>query len=146
MRMPGIGSVVTALIVVFALSACSPQGAASPATASAGPSATTTATASSTPTPTPTPTNGPADAHGFAVQACESVSGGFAAASVAAAAASAARAAAMDPQFATLADKLTFIRDNPIDPATGEGPQQTIDDASSVAQECLALGVQVSQD
>ncbi len=143
---------VVAIAAAISLSGCTPQDAKPPVSNTpASPIAGSTTSPTPTPTPTPTPslpaTSTPTDARGFATQACQAVAQGFAADRVGAAAASAARASALDPQFAVLATDLAFIRDNPIDPTTGEGPQQTIDDANAVAQECFSrVGVQVSQD
>lgn len=141
---------VVAIAAGISLSGCAAQDAkppvsSSPASPIAGPS--TTPSTSPTPTPSPPATSTPTDARGFATQACQAVAEGFAADRVGVAAAAAARASALDSQFAVLATDLAFIRDNPIDPTTGEGPQQTVDDANAVAQECFSrVGVQVSQD
>jgi hypothetical protein len=128
-------------------------GRSSTATASSSPSITPGPTASGSPTPAPstppaTPVAGdPAGAKALAVRACQAISGGFAAGSVAQAAPLAAQAAARDSLWGPLAADLDFIQKNPIDPNTGEGPQQTADDASAAAHDCFTLaGVQVSQD
>jgi hypothetical protein len=105
---------------------------------------------SATPTGPQTPGNAgpdPEGARALAVKACQAIAGGFAAGSVAQARPLAAEAATHDAIWRPLADDLDFIEKNPIDPETGEGPQQTIDDSTTAAHDCFTLaGVQVSQD
>lgn len=81
------------------------------------------------------------------MQACQTIASGFAADRVAQASPLAAQAAAKDSLWGPLAADLEFIRQNPIDPNTGAGPQKTADDAAAAAHDCFTLaGVQVSQD
>jgi hypothetical protein len=129
------------------LATATPLATTSPAPgATSGASAAPTAPAPA-PDPAPPAPAGPADAKGLAVQACETIADGFAAAHVAAAAPLAAQAAAADRQWQPLADELEFIRTHPIDPQTGAGPQQTVDSSTAAAQHCFTLaGVTVSQD
>ena len=153
--------------LLLALAGCVPAApadtSATPHTGStsASPSPTPTPGASGSPepgaapTPAPAPSapagpptaSDPAGGKALAVQACQAIAGGFAAGSVAQAAPLAARAAADDPLWSPLAGDLDFIQKNPIDPNTGQGPQQTADDAAAAAHDCFTLaGVQVSQD
>ena len=155
---PVVLALAAALMVT--LSGCAPDA---PAATSAGraPTATVSPAPSVTPTPVPTADGSPAPAtppttpvaadpaagKALAVRACQAISAGFAAASVAQAAPLASEAAAKDSVWGPLATDLDFIQKNPIDPNTGEGPQQTAEDASAAAHECFTLaGVQVSQD
>ncbi|MFF2052593.1 hypothetical protein ACFVU2_13410 [Leifsonia sp. NPDC058194] len=151
---------LVAVAVATVLAGCAPGRTATTATASGSSSPTATARPTATPSMTPPPATGapvtsdppagaPDTAAGLAaaVRACQSVAPGFSASNVAAAAPLAAEAARNDQAWQALADDLAFIRDNPIDPETGVGPQKTVDDASAVAQECFShAGVQVSQD
>jgi hypothetical protein len=125
----------------------------SPPTATHTDEASTTTPApptSATPTTTQSPGSAgpdPAAARSLAIQACQAIAGGFAAGSVAQARPLAAEAATHDAIWRPLADDLDFIEKNPIDPETGEGPQETIDDSTTAAHDCYTLaGVQVSQD
>lgn len=156
---------VAAAVLALALAGCAPTSGAD--AGSRTPSPTATRTAGHTPSPTPTatrtpepattdtpgspgPTGAPVDAAGakaLAVQACQTIAGGFAADRVAAAAPLAAAAAAKDGVWNPLAANLAFIHANPINPETGEGPQKTVEDSSAVAHDCFTLaGVTVSQD
>ena len=134
----------------------SSSSATSSSTAAATPTATPTGPATTNPTdvptavpepaPSSTPSGNPA-AKALIVQACETISDGFAADRVAAAAPLAAQAAAADTGWQPLAVKLEFIHTHPINPDTGAGPQATIDYSASVAHDCFTLaGVTVSQD
>ena len=168
-----VGLMAATVLLSAVLSGCAPQSssaqnsqtqnseAATPtpsATGTAGPtpSATPTGPATTNPTdeptavpepaPSSTPSGNPA-AKALIVQACETISDGFAADRVAAAAPLAAQAAAADTGWQPLAVKLEFIHTHPINPDTGAGPQATIDYSASVAHDCFTLaGVTVSQD
>ncbi|WP_025156833.1 hypothetical protein [Leifsonia aquatica] len=153
-------SALIAAAVALVLAGCATGQAASSTTSSrAGSPTSAPSTAPASPTRTPSATGSPSAAEppaaapdaavgrAAAVRACESIAPGFSASNVAAALPSAAEAARNDAIWQDLATDLAFIHDNPIDPATGEGPQKTVDDASAVAQECFSrAGVQVSQD
>ena len=166
-RAPLVARAATGLLVVAALAGCAGRFGNPPAALpddsgfTAAPLATATATPTATPTPAPTDAPAPAPAppapapapldpaaaKALAVQACEAIADGFAAARVTAAAPLAATAAGADAQWQPLAADLEFIRTHPIDPQTGAGPQQTIDSSTAAAHDCFALaGVTVSQD
>jgi len=168
-----VGLMAATVLLGAVLSGCAPQSssaqssqaqnsqAATPtpsATGTAGPTPTATPTGPATtnptdvptavpePAPSSTPSGNPA-AKALIVQACETISDGFAADRVAAAAPLAAQAAAADTGWQPLAAKLEFIHTHPINPDTGAGPQATIDYSASVAHDCFTLaGVTVSQD
>ncbi|WP_374007438.1 hypothetical protein [Leifsonia sp. LS-T14] len=160
-RAPIALSLLAGAVLAAVLTGCAPQGDQA-GTATPTSSTTRTSTSRATPTPTATPTETPVAlpspeassvptgnpaAKALAVQACEAVSGGFAADNVAAAAPLAAQAASADTGWQPLADKLEFIRTHPIDPETGEGPRATIDYSAAVAHDCFTqAGVTVSQD
>jgi hypothetical protein len=147
---------IAVVVLIGALSGCTSDPSSTSPSASTE-TGTSTAQASgpvATPTstdipvaPAPPASIDPAAGLAAAVRACQAVASGFSAANVAAATPLAAEAAQHDPDWQTFADDLAFIDSNPIDPETGEGPQQTIDDATAVAQVCFSrAGVQVSQD
>ena len=168
-----VGLMAATILLGAVLSGCAPQSssaqnsqtqnseAATPtpsATGTAGPTpmatpsgpATTNPTDEPTAVPEPAPSSTPSGnpaAKALIVQACETISEGFAADRVAAAAPLAAQAAAADTGWQPLAVKLEFIHTHPINPDTGAGPQATIDYSASVAHDCFTLaGVTVSQD
>ena len=132
----------------LATPSASPSPTPTPAPTSTAPAAAPVPGSSDGPAPAPAPAPAdPAAARALAVQACQTIADGFAAASVDAAAPLAAQAAAGDAQWQPLATELEFIRTHPIDPQTGAGPQQTVTDSYSAAQNCFTLaGVTVSQD
>jgi hypothetical protein len=89
----------------------------------------------------------PPTGRALASQACSAVANGFSAANVASATKLARSAADGDATWATLATQLTFVMQHPIDPATGQGPQETVQDSEAIAQFCLnSLGVPVNAD
>jgi hypothetical protein len=151
--------VATVAAVVLLLAGCAgktdtasgdlPSPTITATTPTATPTATGTPTATTAPTSpaTTAPGGDPAAAKASAVQSCQAVQEGFSAGNVAAALPLATAAAGMDSTWQRLASNLQFIHDHPIDPDTGAGPQQTVDDSTAVAHDCFTLaGVTVSQD
>ncbi len=163
----GRGSVsvaVLAIVLTLGVTGCSPEheshGERGGSSSSPMPSSATASPRHSAPPPhsTPTSTNpnspGPAqsstpsdEATALAVKACEAILPGLSADRVAVATPLAVQAAAIDSTWAPLATRLTFVRDHPIDPNTGQGPQQTIDDSHAAADDCFTLAhVPVAND